>query len=69
MEDREFLIFKYQTEPEALAKCIPEPLVPYEEDVAYLYFIKAKTNGLGEFNKMDMFVPCYLGKELVLFGV
>ncbi|EAR86346.1 acetoacetate decarboxylase, putative (macronuclear) [Tetrahymena thermophila SB210] len=69
MDDREYLIFQYESTPEAIARALPEPLIPYDHNYVYLYFINASGSGLGEFHKLDMYVPCYLGNELVMFGV
>ena len=42
MKDREYLVFKYRSTPEAISKVVPEPLIPNNENIIYMYFISSK---------------------------
>ena len=34
-----------------------------------LAFVKTKSTTIGEYEKVDMYLPCYLDNELVLYNV
>jgi acetoacetate decarboxylase len=55
--DREFIIIAYRTDPEALARVIPAPLLPAEPIVKYEFIKMPDTSGLGSYTESGQVVP------------
>jgi len=49
--DREFIIIAYRTDPAALAKVIPEPLLPADPIVKYEFIKMPDSSGLGSYTE------------------
>ncbi|MCF1369301.1 acetoacetate decarboxylase [Burkholderia aenigmatica] len=55
--DREFIIITYRTDPEALARVIPAPLLPTEPIVKYEFIKMPDSSGLGSYTESGQVVP------------
>ena len=55
--DREFIIIAYRTDPEALAKVVPAPLLPAEPIVKYEFINMPDSSGLGSYTETGQVVP------------
>jgi len=55
--DREFIIISYRTDPEALAKVVPAPLVPVEPIVKYEFIKMRDSSGLGSYTESGQVIP------------
>ena len=55
--DREFIIISYRTDPEALAKVVPAPLVPMEPIVKYEFIKMPDSSGLGSYTESGQVIP------------
>jgi len=55
--DREFLIITYRTDPQALARVIPAPLVPAEPIVKYEFIKMPNSSGLGDYVESGQVMP------------
>jgi len=55
--DREFVIVTYRTDPEALAKIVPAPLMPAEPVVKYEFIKMPDSSGLGSYTESGQVVP------------
>lgn len=55
--DREFIIIAYRTDPEALARIVPAPLMPAEPIVKYEFIKMPDSSGLGSYTESGQVVP------------
>ena len=55
--DREFIIISYRTDPEALAKVVPAPLLPAEPIVKYEFIKMPDSSGLGSYTESGQVIP------------
>lgn len=55
--NREFLIVTYRTDPEALARIIPAPLLPAEPVVKYEFIKMPDSSGLGDYVESGQVIP------------
>lgn len=55
--DREFIIITYRTDPEALARVVPAPLLPTEPIVKYEFIKMPDSSGLGSYTESGQVVP------------
>ena len=69
LKKRDHVIFRYRTDPKALARALPEPLIPNENNEIFILFTNVEGDGLGCYNKCDMYIPCYFQGKYVHFGV
>jgi len=61
--DREYLIITYRTDPAALAKVVPAPLVPIDSIVKYEFINMPDSTGFGAYSESGQVIPVRLGKE------
>ena len=62
--DREYLIITYRTDPEALAKVVPEPLVFDEPIVKYEFIRMPDSTGFGNYTESGQVIPVkFKGQE------
>ncbi len=59
--DREFIIIAYRTDPAALAKIVPAPLVPAEPIVKYQFIKMPDSSGLGSYTESGQVIPVTFG--------
>ena len=55
--DREFVIITYRTDPEALAKVVPAPLMPADPVVKYEFIKMPDCSGLGSYTESGSVIP------------
>ncbi len=55
--DREYLIITYRTDPEALAKVVPEPLEITEPVVKYEFIRMPDSTGFGDYTETGQVIP------------
>lgn len=55
--DREFIIVTYRTDPEALARVVPAPLLPAEPIVKYEFISMPDSSGLGSYTESGQVIP------------
>lgn len=55
--DREFLIISYRTDPEALARVIPEPLEMTDPIVNFEWIRMPDSNGFGDYTEAGQVIP------------
>jgi acetoacetate decarboxylase len=55
--DREFVIITYRTDPEALARVVPAPLMPAEPIVKYEFINMPDSSGLGSYTESGQVIP------------
>ncbi|WP_321812909.1 acetoacetate decarboxylase [Burkholderia sp. BCC1985] len=55
--DREFIIITYRTDPEALARVVPAPLLPTDPIVKYEFIKMPDSSGLGSYTESGQVVP------------
>lgn len=55
--DREFIIIAYRTDPEALARIVPAPLMPAEPIVKYEFIKMPDSSGLGSYTESGQVIP------------
>lgn len=55
--DREFMIITYRTDPEALAKVVPEPLEVVEPIVKYEFIRMPDSTGFGDYTETGQVIP------------
>lgn len=55
--DREFIIIAYRTDPEALAKVVPAPLMPADPIVKYEFIKMPNSSGLGSYTESGQVIP------------
>ena len=55
--DREFIIITYRTDPDALARVVPAPLLPAEPIVKYEFINMADSSGLGSYTETGQVIP------------
>ncbi|MFJ1211671.1 acetoacetate decarboxylase [Burkholderia pyrrocinia] len=55
--DREFIIVTYRTDPEALARVVPAPLLPAEPLVKYEFISMPDSSGLGSYTESGQVIP------------
>jgi acetoacetate decarboxylase len=58
--DREFIIIAYRTDPEALARLVPAPLLPAEPIVKYEFIKMPDSSGLGSYTESGQVIPVTL---------
>lgn len=61
--DREYLIITYRTDPAALAKVVPAPLVPIDSIVKYEFINMPDSTGFGAYSESGQVIPVRFGKE------
>jgi len=59
-KNREFLIITYRTDPEALRRVVPAPLVPREPVVKYEFIKMPDSSGLGDYMETGQVIPVML---------
>lgn len=64
--DREYFIVSYTTDPEALRKVIPYPLVPNKDNIVlYEWINMPDSTGFGDYAESGTVIPCtFEGKEI-----
>ncbi|TXI01340.1 MAG: acetoacetate decarboxylase [Rhizobium sp.] len=55
--DREFIIIAYRTDPEALARVVPAPLMPADPIVKYEFIKMPDSSGLGSYTESGQVIP------------
>ncbi len=55
--NREFLIIKYRTDPAALARVVPAPLVPAGDVVNYEFIRMPDSTGFGDYTESGQVIP------------
>lgn len=55
--DREYLIITYRTDPDALARVVPEPLVAPEPLVKYEFIRMPNSTGFGDYTESGQVIP------------
>lgn len=55
--DREYLIITYRTDPEALARVLPEPLIAPEPLVKYEFIRMPDSTGFGDYTESGQVIP------------
>jgi acetoacetate decarboxylase len=61
--NREFIIIAYRTDPDALARIVPEPLIPAEPIVKYEFIKMPDSSGLGSYTESGQVVPVRFAGE------
>jgi len=61
--DREYLIITYRTDPAALAKVVPAPLVPIDSIVKYEFINMPDSTGFGAYSESGQVIPVRFGNE------
>lgn len=61
--DREYFIVAYRTDPEALAKILPEPLIAPDPIVLYEFIKMPNSTGFGEYTESGQVIPVTLNGE------
>src|SRR6185437_11974272 len=65
---REYLIITYLSDPKAIAKAVPEPLLPDGSNKVLYEFIKMPDSaGFGDYTESGVVIPCTLNGEPVNF--
>ena len=59
--NREFVIIAYRTDPDALARVIPAPLLPTEPIVKYEFINMPDSSGLGSYTESGQVIPVTFG--------
>lgn len=65
--DREYLIITYETDPEALRKVVPYPLVPLNNTVLFEWINMPDSSGFGTYSESGTVIPCLLHGEPINF--
>jgi len=66
--DREYLIIAYESDPEAIAAAVPEPLQPDGSNTVLYEFIKMPdSSGFGDYTESGVVIPCTFNGEKVNF--
>lgn len=58
--NREFMVITYRTDPEALARVLPEPLTFDEPLVKYEFIRMPDSTGFGDYTESGQVIPCKL---------
>jgi acetoacetate decarboxylase len=58
LNNREYFIIKYETDPEALRNYLPDCLFANKENIVVAQWINTHGTGLGNYSKFEMFIPC-----------
>ncbi|KAF0977744.1 hypothetical protein FDP41_003066 [Naegleria fowleri] len=58
LQNREYFVIKYQTDREKLLEKIPDQLIPNDDDIVVLQFVKTHGTGIGSYDKVDVIIPC-----------
>ena len=61
--DREYFIVAYRTDPEALAKILPEPLIAPDPIVLYEFIKMPNSTGFGDYTESGQAIPITLNGE------
>ena len=61
--DREYLIITYRTDPQALARIVPAPLVATDALVKYEFINMPDSTGFGHYCESGQVIPVRLGEE------
>jgi acetoacetate decarboxylase len=61
--NREYLIITYRTDPEALARVVPKPLVADEAIVKYEFIRMPDSTGFGDYTESGQVIPVRLGAQ------
>lgn len=67
LQNREYFIVQYESTRDAIRKLIPDVLIPNEQNIVYIQFIKTHGTGLGDYEKVPVVIPC-LNKNGKLFN-
>jgi len=66
--NREYMVITYETDPQALAADLPEPLEPVEHSLVHFEWIKMPdSSGFGSYTESGMVIPCCFRGENVNF--
>jgi acetoacetate decarboxylase len=66
--DREFMVITYESDRDAIAAQLPEPLEPLDEPlVKYEWIRMPDSSGFGSYTESGTVIPCRLGSEEVNF--
>ena len=66
--NREYMVITYETDPQALAADLPEPLEPVEHALVHFEWIKMPdSSGFGSYTESGMVIPCRFRGEDVNF--
>jgi acetoacetate decarboxylase len=66
--NREYMVITYETDPQALAMDLPEPLEPVEHALVHFEWIKMPdSSGFGSYTESGMVIPCRFRGEDVNF--
>lgn len=61
--DREYLIITYRTDPSALARIVPAPLIPVDALVKYEFINMPDSTGFGHYSESGQVIPVRFGNE------
>jgi len=61
--DREYLIITYRTDPGALARIVPAPLIPVDALVKYEFINMPDSTGFGHYSESGQVIPVRFGNE------
>jgi acetoacetate decarboxylase len=61
--DREYLIVTYRTDPQALERVVPAPLVPAGDLVKYEFINMPDSTGFGHYSESGQVIPVRFGSE------
>ncbi len=63
---REYLVITYETDPEAIRRLVPEPLLPDgSNQVHYEWIAMPDSSGFGSYQESGVVIPCLLNGEPV----
>jgi acetoacetate decarboxylase len=66
--DREYMVITYETDPEAIAYQLPEPLEPLDQPLAHYEWIRMPdSTGFGSYTESGLVIPCRCKGEEVNF--
>ncbi len=66
--NREYMVITYESDPQALAADLPEPLEPVEHALVHFEWIKMPdSSGFGSYTESGMVIPCRFRGEDVNF--
>jgi acetoacetate decarboxylase len=60
--DREYMIVAYESDPAAIRRAVPEPLIPSPDDIVYCEWIRMPdSSGFGDYTESGLVIPCSYG--------
>jgi acetoacetate decarboxylase len=66
--NREYMVISYETDPDAIALGLPEPLEPLDRPIVHYEWISMPdSSGFGSYTESGLVIPCRYGKEEVNF--